>query len=178
MSVDLAKVLEAHVEIDMSDAGGQNYCDKCMQAWPCDAIQLAEEVERLDRLEAEAWGIRFCCNGRDCGCQGQPIDPPAWWTPDIRALQDDLTTLRAANAKLVEREQECPYCRRYSIEDELGDAHTYIARLTEALGKPRCGDVHEIERLQTVERDALEHGRKKIRAPRAALDGQGGDESG
>ena len=66
------------------------------------AAQLAEEVERLNRLEAEAWGIRFCCNERDCGCHGEPIDPPAWWTPDIRALQDDLTTLRAENAQLGE----------------------------------------------------------------------------
>jgi len=34
-----------HKEIDMADAGGRNYCDKCLQSSPCDAIQLCDEVE-------------------------------------------------------------------------------------------------------------------------------------
>jgi len=49
--VDLVEVLKGHVEIDMADAGGANYCDKCLQAWPCDATRLADEVERLRKAE-------------------------------------------------------------------------------------------------------------------------------
>jgi hypothetical protein len=67
------------------------------ECWQCEA---ADEVERLNRLEAEAWGIRFCCNERDCGCQGRPVDPPAWWTPDIKALQEEIERLREALERL------------------------------------------------------------------------------
>ena len=49
MSVDLDAIRARHSEIDMADAGGENYCDKCLQPWPCDAIQLCDEVEGIRR---------------------------------------------------------------------------------------------------------------------------------
>ena len=43
--VDLVEVRELHIRIPMADAGGEDYCDKCLQPWPCDAIRLADETE-------------------------------------------------------------------------------------------------------------------------------------
>ena len=58
--------------------------------------QLAKEVKRLRRDEAIAWGIHFCCNGQDCGCGGLPVDPPLWWTPDVKKLQEEIAQMREA----------------------------------------------------------------------------------
>jgi len=73
-----------------------------MRNWTCDGgdiavvEELAKEVKRLTRLEAEEWGIQYCCNEIDCGCKGMPVDPPSWWTPDIRVLQEENTQMREA----------------------------------------------------------------------------------
>ena len=41
--------------------------------------RLRRQVDQLEREKAEAWGLKFCCDGHDCWCQGQPVDPPSWW---------------------------------------------------------------------------------------------------
>ena len=51
-----------------------------------DNAALRERVRVLERMEAKAWGIRFCCDGRECGCRGLPVDPPIWW----QRLDDEL----------------------------------------------------------------------------------------
>lgn len=43
--VDPEKVRECHQEVE--NAAADNYCRQCENSWPCDAIQLADEVERL-----------------------------------------------------------------------------------------------------------------------------------
>ena len=65
----------------------------------------AAEIAALNREKAEAWGIRFCCNSRDCNCQGQPVDPPSWWfdAQELPEAKKEITTLRQQNAELAER---------------------------------------------------------------------------
>ncbi len=63
--------------------------------------RLRAEVERLRRPEAEAWGSEYCCSGSDCGCQGKPINPPSWWTPDIARLRAENDRLRATEQSIT-----------------------------------------------------------------------------
>lgn len=52
---------------------------------------LLARVAVLEREKAEAWGIRYCCDGSDCACAGRPIDPPKWWVDN----QDLMKFVRA-----------------------------------------------------------------------------------
>jgi hypothetical protein len=45
MPIDPDEVKAVHYEVENS--GADNYCWKCQCSWPCDAIQLADEVERM-----------------------------------------------------------------------------------------------------------------------------------
>ena len=67
-----------------------------------DNAKLRERVAELEHLEAEAWGIRFCCNGADCACEGKPVDPPSWWQPDMAKR---IAELESENARLKEHIQ-------------------------------------------------------------------------
>jgi hypothetical protein len=66
--------------------------------------RLREQVKQLKRMEAEAWGIRFCCNGEDCGCKGLPVDPPSWWRPDF---DEEIDRLRSIIATLHDHADDC-----------------------------------------------------------------------
>jgi chromosome segregation ATPase len=64
--------------------------------------ELAEkdaEIERLRKLECEAWGLEYCCNGDGCGCMGQPINPPPW-------LADAWDERNAANERVEQAEAD------------------------------------------------------------------------
>ena len=70
----------------------------------------AEEAEKeRDELKIEqgkAWGIEFCCSGHECGCMGQPVNPPPWWieqTEEIDRLKKERDELR----EVVEAVKEC-----------------------------------------------------------------------
>ena len=54
----VAEVRQRHYSVDMRDAGGHDYCNNCLQIAPCDAIDLADEAERLrDDLRVSASAI-------------------------------------------------------------------------------------------------------------------------
>ena len=71
------------VSIARNWGGGPLYalCEECSAAYPDILTAQREEIETLRKLEAKAWGIRYCCTAQDCGCLGMPIDPPSWWRP-------------------------------------------------------------------------------------------------
>lgn len=43
---------------------------------------LLGPIELLYPISLWPNGPRYCCNSRDCGCRGEPCDPPAIWSPD------------------------------------------------------------------------------------------------
>lgn len=57
--ISMEQVREKHKDATSGDTVG--WCRECTQRWPCDAIQLAERVERLEGIEAAtAYNWRLC----------------------------------------------------------------------------------------------------------------------
>jgi len=102
---------------------------------------LQEENERLKRDEAIAWGIRFCCEGRDCGCKGLPVDPPPWWRPDFDT--------ELAQAKADGREEMLHNDQPWSLVEML---NTLAAAVDHCSNQHNC-DCHGYERTLAA-RDA------------------------
>jgi hypothetical protein len=90
MPIDLDKVRERHLTIEFLD--GHKECS-CGKTAPCDASQLADEVERLradnSRLRdelAQAWGLT-------------DADTEAARTAEIKGLRKALDTLNTKKDK-------------------------------------------------------------------------------
>lgn len=65
MSTDkLAEVRQRHQQFEMlsrTASGHERYlaCERCREPWPCDAVAIAEEVDRLKVLAAWTRGVVF-----------------------------------------------------------------------------------------------------------------------
>ena len=153
----------------VSFMAGSSLCEECQKTREARAIiatpriqveedrdslrqQLAEakaENFQLTKEKGAAWGIRFCCNERDCNCQGQPTDPPSWWC-DIDELKQQLEgseRMRGhANARLGRLEPEVEQLRdeAHDLKQRLAEREAEILELRKR--KPLVGS-HDVERF-------------------------------
>jgi hypothetical protein len=147
--MDLEKrVRERHVEVDMADAGGRNYCDKCLQISPCDAIQLAEEVERLEKANT---GL---------------IAASAHWHQRVLSRISDNDALSEENARLREEISEC--AQLIPIWGSLPDRIRFLLRMPRsiedgAIDYPRLMVEQNAENARL--REALEKIREEVADP-------------
>jgi hypothetical protein len=77
----------------------------------------ARRIAELEAEQAKAWGIEFCCNGNECGCMGQPINPPPWWedmSNKIAELEGEVERLRETQVFVYDTvgKLETNLCRR------------------------------------------------------------------
>lgn len=67
MPVDLDAIRKRHWEREYApEADITSDCDECEEGWPCDAIQLADEIERLweeEKLSRSAISRQIEVNG-------------------------------------------------------------------------------------------------------------------
>lgn len=84
----------------MGDRNGDDTCDGCMAYWPCDAIQLADEIDRLRAELAEQERVTRCLEGALKGEQDR--------IARVRELCDDLH----------------PFCKGGHVLDAVRDAAT------------------------------------------------------
>jgi len=106
-----------------------------------DLIQsLQAEVERLTKLRMEDSGLEYCCSGQDCGCMGQPINPPPWW----EMQNDEAIRLQAQVERLgLELQERCP--ARWDVE-----VYGQIK------GSPPCPHIEQLKAQSIRYREALE----------------------
>lgn len=100
--------------------------------------EAAKEIKQLRRLEAEEWGIQYCCNGIDCGCKGMPVDPPSWWTPDIKKLQIENDRLKKDRERLEwlwSRNQICHFTGNGELYIESGKPITHTGPARKVIDK-------------------------------------------
>jgi hypothetical protein len=99
-----------YVEID-GDKIAERIADEIRAAEQAAREPLVAEINQLVREKGAAWGIKFCCSGYDCGCQGEPVDPPTWWhdmSDQIDSLERRVAELEADKERLL---FACQYVR-------------------------------------------------------------------
>ncbi len=140
---DLDEVRKEHFCVPMADAGGQDYCNKCLGIWPCTTIHLADE---LAEARAEIEGLRTLVRGGNC----------------IRDEDDEAPCERLLAQIRREQEKNAP------LLEALGAQKKYIEFLEEACERSEsfCA-VHGI----TISAEDFERGEQlRAKIARVAMD--------
>ena len=120
----------------------EDWCEMVLKVERLEAKKAALEEKlaeanaknsELLREKGAAWGVKFCCNGYMCSCQGQPVGPPTWWHEQeatIAAYAERLGDCLKIADEYTEKEQEdheqfrpysSPMFYAQAIRDKISD---------------------------------------------------------
>jgi len=110
---------------------------------------LIAEINQLVKEKGAAWGIKFCCSGHECGCHGEPVDPPTWWHDqheqidtlerEVERLKEQLTAATAIPTDEQIKKWEAFAQAKISVINRLAEAIIQDEPASSGWLRQQCG---------------------------------------